>query len=288
MKMKTIENMQKKLMETRTEQKVTKTHTQKEKLLNKLTLCQHGIPNFACYKCREEREIKALPANHPRCKHDKPEGFCEQCRDEAAKQQEQDRINKIKKRENDRLLDLQQHPEKKLIKFNIPKRYLNCSFENFKTKSNLSKNFENIQDGLFLTGKTGSGKTHIAISVLRSLVMNDNIEDAVFINASRLLLAIRESFKEGAKKTEKDIVDYYSQVPFLILDDLGSEKTSEFAITTLYIIIDTRYNELLSTIITTNLSLSQIEKKIGSRIASRLAGMQSFNFTLPDYRKKGA
>lgn len=267
-------------------QKVTEKPGQKEKSLSKIKLCQHGIPVFACSKCKEEKKIQALPPDHLRCKHDNPEGFCEQCRDEAVKQQEQDRLNSIQKREESRLLELQQHPEKKLIKFGVPERYLFCSFENFKSKIDLSKEFNNIQDGLFLSGKTGSGKTHTAVAILRSLVMSDSVKDASFVNISRLLLEIRESFKDGAGKSEKDIVDYYSQIPFLILDDLGSEKTSEFAITTLYIIIDTRYNALLPTIVTTNLSLQQIEKKIGSRIASRLSGMQKFNFTLPDYRKK--
>jgi DNA replication protein DnaC len=194
-----------------------------------------------------------------------------------------------KKREESRLLRLKEHPEEKLIKFGVPKKYLPCSFENFKNLGNLSKKYNNFQSGLVLFGITGCGKTHTAVAILRELVMRDSIEDACFVNISKLLLEIRQSFNSDDGKSEKDIVDYYSQIPFLILDDLGAEKTSEFAITTLYVIIDTRDSYLLPTIITTNLSLSQIEKKIGSRIASRLSGMQNVKINMPDYRKrKGA
>jgi DNA replication protein DnaC len=72
----------------------------------------------------------------------------------------------------------------------------------------------------------------------------------------------------------------------LVLDDLGAEKTTEFAITTLYIIIDRRIRDAKRTIITTNLSLKEIEDKLDARIASRLSGMQNVKISMPDYRKK--
>jgi DNA replication protein DnaC len=72
----------------------------------------------------------------------------------------------------------------------------------------------------------------------------------------------------------------------LCLDDLGAEKTTEYAITTLYLIIDRRIRNEMQTIITTNLSLDEIEATLGARIASRLAEMKIIKINMPDYRKK--
>jgi len=73
---------------------------------------------------------------------------------------------------------------------------------------------------------------------------------------------------------------------FLIIDDLGAEKSTEFSITTLYIILDRRIRELKTTIITTNLSMSQIEEHLGARIASRLSEMKNIKINMPDHRKR--
>ena len=66
--------------------------------------------------------------------------------------------------------------------------------------------------------------------------------------------------------------DYFN-TPLLILDDLGAEKTTDWALQSLYIIINKRLSEELQTIITSNLSLDELRDKIGDRIASRIAGM---------------
>ena len=180
--------------------------------------------------------------------------------------------------------------------FGVPKRYLDKSFECFEGGEGAAKIIDSCREykngSLILQGNSGIGKTHLAVSILKSrleaekLPCNRQLQKANFITAPNLLLEIRSAFSPGSTKTEKQIVDYYSQIPFLIIDDLGSEKTTEFSITTLYIIIDHRDSELMDTIITTNLSLQSIEYKLSARIASRLAGMKIINIDMPDYRKK--
>lgn len=109
---------------------------------------------------------------------------------------------------------------------------------------------------------------------------------AKFITVPNLLMAIRDSFKDGAVETEKAIVDRFTVYPFLILDDLGADRATEWAIETLYLIIDGRDANLKPTFITTNLSIPEIEKLYGARIASRIAGMEIIKIDMPDYRKK--
>ena len=91
---------------------------------------------------------------------------------------------------------------------------------------------------------------------------------------------------DNRDETESDVLDKYSSCELLILDDLGSEKTSDFTIQSLYLIIDRRYRNLKPTIITTNLTLPEIGEKIDARIASRLSEMKVIEINMPDYRKK--
>ena len=92
----------------------------------------------------------------------------------------------------------------------------------------------------------------------------------------------------GGAESEDEIISRYSEIPVLVLDDLGAEKVSEFAITTLYIILDRRIRECRKTIITTNLSKEEIDATFGARIASRLGGMENIKINMPDYRKNRA
>lgn len=137
--------------------------------------------------------------------------------------------------------------------------------------------------------------THLAVSLWRELVLESRSREVFFITVPELLLEIRATFgqkksfdsweKSDPNQTEEQVIDKYSKVELLILDDLGSEKTSDFTIQSLYLIIDRRNRELRPTIITTNLSLQEIEDNLGARIASRLADMTIIKINMPDYRK---
>ena len=141
---------------------------------------------------------------------------------------------------------------------------------------------------LLLTGNAGSGKTHLAVAIFREWVKTQKVttNNALFITVTDLLLEIREVFSDKTDKTEAEIVNKYAREQYLILDDLGAEKTSEWSITTLYTIIDQRYRQELPTIVTTNLTIDQIGSQISERIASRLASGKVIKINAPDYRKK--
>lgn len=183
-----------------------------------------------------------------------------------------------------------------------PAKYFNSTFENFIGNEKLIDELKKHETGnLVLYGNTGCGKTHLAIAMMRQAIITDinrilelkwvcdvrpKILTPRFIPAPELLLEIRQSFRDDSPTSEADVIKKYCEAGLLVLDDLGSEKTSEYSITTLYIIIDRRDRELLPTIITTNLSQKEVEEKLGARIASRLAGMKNIKINMPDYRKK--
>lgn len=133
--------------------------------------------------------------------------------------------------------------------------------------------------GLFIYGEVGSGKTLLACHLLEKILVKDFIDDRFnpsrykFITVPELLLEIRDSFS-GRTKTEKEVVEFYSTVNYLILDDLGVEKVTDWSLQTLYLIINRRYENMKSTIVTSNYSLNELSEKMHDRrIPSRLMAM---------------
>ena len=166
----------------------------------------------------------------------------------------------------------------------VPKLFGGCTFESYQGNEKLVTDLIAIagsDDHVVIRGNTGCGKTHLAVAMVR----DRNVFKALFITVPDLLLKIRSSFN-GGSESEDEIIGRYSEIPILVLDDLGAEKVSEFVIATLYIILDRRIRECRKTIITTNLSKEEIEATFGARIASRLAGMENIKINMPDYRKK--
>lgn len=222
--------------------------------------------------------------------------------DECWKCNEERRDRERKEEAMAKIYSIIENPSRELISHGVPPKYAGCSFENFKGNDKAVSECRGYTDGgLVLYGNTGCGKTHLAAAIARERLirrLNDILgkDDLgkmtytygrmIFVTVPDLLLDIRESFKSEAKESEAEIIDTYSSVQFLVLDDLGSEKTSEYAITTLYIILDRRDREMKSTVITTNLSLKEIEDKLNARISSRMAGMKNIKINMPDYRKR--
>jgi DNA replication protein DnaC len=173
----------------------------------------------------------------------------------------------------------------------VPRRFLLASAADL--APNLSALLAGDEKNLFLTGVTGSGKTHLAVAAMRAYLerLDPVIEDHEtglvkasalggllprMISAPEFLLAIRRSFNREASEDadgEGEILDSYSEVEFLVIDDLGAEKASEWSIQMLYLLIDRRYRDAQRTIVTSNLGLDEIELRLSDRIASRIAGM---------------
>ena len=126
--------------------------------------------------------------------------------------------------------------------------------ENNKKEIEIAKDFtekcinKNQKNGLIITGKSGVGKTHLATAILNKLTEKDML---VLMGRLILLLdVIKDTFKDFSSK-EKDIIELYSKVDMLIIDDLGTERISSWALEKLYTIIENRNENKLPIIVTT-------------------------------------
>lgn len=120
--------------------------------------------------------------------------------------------------------------------------------------------------GIFFTGPVGSGKTYLAASIANELI--EARLQVLFIVVPDLLDELRATYKSDAN--ELDLLDAARTIPILILDDLGAHNYTEWTRNRIYSIINYRLNEHLPTVITTNLSLDEMEHYIGIRTTSRI------------------
>lgn len=183
------------------------------------------------------------------------------------------------------------NPNSAMKIMHIPPKYHTVTFDTFKGGNkyvtSLKRYTEKPIESIYLYGKCGSGKTHLAVSVMRELYKNrkDIFQDVIFQSVPELLLEIRQTFRNNSEDTEADIIERYSSYKHLILDDFGAEKSSEFTIASLYLIINRRLNNNLSTLVTSNLTINEVEEQINARLASRFAEYKYYFINMPDYRK---
>ena len=124
-----------------------------------------------------------------------------------------------------------------------------------------------------------TGKTLLACRMLlqeqKNAYLNwdefPQITDYIFITVDDFIEELKLSFNDNSSTDE--IIVKYSNAYFLVFDDLGTKKVSEWILGVLYLIINRRYENLRKTIITSNFSLSEIADIYDSRISSRIERM---------------
>jgi DNA replication protein DnaC len=150
----------------------------------------------------------------------------------------------------------------------IPKRYEHCSLDNFESGFRganktlaaahmRARKFvegypvETAGTGLLLTGSIGVGKTHLAVGILQSLVAERGAY-GLFYDYRDLLKQVQNSYNQKVAATELEILQPVFKAEVLVLDELGAAKPSEWVWDTVAHILNTRYNDRRTTIITTN------------------------------------
>jgi DNA replication protein DnaC len=196
--------------------------------------------------------------------------------------------------------------ERRIAGARIPERYRHCTLDTFETRfpgadASLgaalitARKFadgypaETAGRGLLFVGSIGVGKTHLAAGILQRLARERGVR-GLFCDYRELLKNIQHSYNPQVAATEMDFLRPVFTAEVLVLDDLGSQKPNEWSWDIVALILNTRYNDKLSTIITTNYAdlpaaggeMNDVKRaareptlgdRIGDRMRSRLAEM---------------
>lgn len=156
-------------------------------------------------------------------------------------------------------------------------------------------NFPTVENGLCFLGPVGIGKTRLAVSIVRA-VIEQYRKPAKFYTSTGLLKKIRETYNPNTAHSEMSLLDPVVNAELFVLDDLGSEKPTDWVAETLFYIIDQRYARKRKTIVTSNYSsrsfdpldadtLDTLEGRVGQRVFSRLNEMcELIDYDGGDYR----
>lgn len=124
-------------------------------------------------------------------------------------------------------------------------------------------------DNLLMMGDAGLGKTHLALSIVDTLLKKNH--HIIYCSASNIFKKIESEYFEDYKNS--DTLDTLKSAELLIIDDLGAEYATNFVVSAIYDIVNTRLVENKSTIYTTNITKAPIlETRYGEKVSSRLIG----------------
>ena len=122
--------------------------------------------------------------------------------------------------------------------------------------------------GLLLIGPIGVGKTHLAVGIMQELIRSKGLP-CLFCDYRELLKQIQNSYNPTVQTTELEILRPVFESEILVLDELGAVKPTEWVWDTVSHILNTRYNDKRTTIITTNFSDQPAGHVSGPRGAAR-------------------
>jgi DNA replication protein DnaC len=154
--------------------------------------------------------------------------------------------------------------------------------QNLRQAYNLAVEFARSPEGwLVFHGLNGCGKTHLAAAIANYLLAQG--KPVLFVVVPDLLDHLRSTFSPDSRISYDESFEKLKETPLLILDDFGEQSTTPWAQEKLYQLINYRYNARLPMVVTTCLSLDEIETRISSRMVDPMISLV-FNITAPDYR----
>ncbi len=159
-----------------------------------------------------------------------------------------------------------QRGQRLLEQARVPRRYQHCELSNFDILNGVHEHslsaalmaanrfveeYPTNKSGLLLIGTVGVGKTHLSVGIIKELTVAKGIP-CLFYDYRELLKEIQNSYNDSVAVTEMEILRPVFETEVLVLDELGAVKPTEWVWDTVSHILNTRYNDERTTIITTN------------------------------------
>ena len=161
----------------------------------------------------------------------------------------------------------------------LPQRYRDVAFDRFpvtempapvvQTVRRFTHDIDRNLDegrGIWFMGDVGTGKTTLAMLVSKAALAAGRT--AAIYSLPRLLNVVRDAI--GSEEGKLELLDRLATVDLLHLDDVGAESSSDWVLEQLYSIVNTRYEEERSLVVTTNLEPDELAEQIGTRTVSRI------------------
>jgi DNA replication protein DnaC len=141
--------------------------------------------------------------------------------------------------------------------------------------------------GLYFCGDVGTGKTHLAVAVMNELITRKRVP-SLFVTVPELLDNLRGAYNDPGRNLD-EWMDAVKNADLLLLDDLGSERPTEWVQERVFVIVNHRYREALPTIFTSNIGPKDLAAQLGERTASRIISMCDWiSLEGDDYREMEA
>ncbi|MDO4503670.1 MAG: ATP-binding protein [Clostridia bacterium] len=130
--------------------------------------------------------------------------------------------------------------------------------------------FKKNSPSLLMTGSTGLGKTHLSLAIAKEVI--EKGFGVIYGSAQNIISKMEKEKFRGYQNSSDETERHYIDCDLLIIDDLGTEYLTSFSVATIYNIINSRIMMNKPTIISTNLSMKDLEKIYSQRMVSRIIG----------------
>lgn len=182
---------------------------------------------------------------------------------------------------------------------NVPLRFKSSSFENYKPISPAAEKAKAICErycelwversscggGMLLAGKPGTGKTHLACAMIMELAQTRAL-NGVYTTAPKAMRFIKSTYSKDSEITEHEAFDRLMSPALLVIDEVGVQFGSKAELMILFEIINGRYEQMLPTILLSNLTVPELEQEIGERVVDRMRENGAvISFDWESYRK---
>jgi DNA replication protein DnaC len=210
---------------------------------------------------------------------------------------ESERVAKEKQGEAERKAKIEGAKLEALIcQAGIPPRFIGRTMDTFKAETDAQKMAfavakeyaekfnENHKKGfgLIFSGNPGTGKSHLAIAILQSIMPD---KKGIYTTCMGVIRAVRGTWRKDSEQSENEVLSAYCEADLLVLDEVGVQYGTDGEQTILFDVIDRRYREMRPTIILTNQAKAGLKEFIGDRSYDRLVETSRWvAFDWPSYR----